>query len=49
MPESMEMIACDYCEEWFHAHCFGINLSEIVDIANFPFSCFDCSSKVKKV
>ena len=25
-PETMDMIACDGCDLWFHAHCFGINL-----------------------
>ena len=25
-PENMDMIACDICEQWFHAICFGINL-----------------------
>lgn len=41
------MIACDICEEWFHAACFGINLMEIVDIANFPFTCSSCKSKAR--
>lgn len=36
-PESPDMIACDVCEEWFHAKCFDIVLSQIVDIQNFPF------------
>lgn len=25
-PETQQMIACDICEQWFHAMCFGINL-----------------------
>ena len=25
-PETEDMIACDNCEQWFHPHCFGINL-----------------------
>lgn len=25
-PENMDMIACDDCEQWFHALCFGIKL-----------------------
>ena len=25
-PETEDMIACDVCEQWFHPHCFGINL-----------------------
>jgi hypothetical protein len=25
-PETAEMIGCDECEEWFHPHCFGIEL-----------------------
>mmetsp|Transcript_4874 Transcript_4874/g.5935 ORF Transcript_4874/g.5935 Transcript_4874/m.5935 type:complete len:91 (+) Transcript_4874:1247-1519(+) len=41
------MIACDVCEEWFHAHCFGINLAEIVDIVSFPFMCHECKAKTK--
>lgn len=44
-PESLEMIACDNCEDWFHAACFGINLMEIADIANFPFTCHACKHK----
>jgi hypothetical protein len=39
------MIACDNCEDWFHAACFGINLMEIADIANFPFTCHACKHK----
>lgn len=38
-PETGNMIACDNCEEWFHAECFNINLQEIVDIEHFPFMC----------
>lgn len=30
--ESPDMIACDVCEEWFHAKCFDIVLAAIVDI-----------------
>jgi hypothetical protein len=41
-PETFDMIGCDSCEDWFHAPCFNINLAEIEDIANFPFSCPDC-------
>ena len=25
-PETMDMIGCDDCDQWFHATCFGINL-----------------------
>jgi hypothetical protein len=25
-PETMDMIACDACEQWFHASCFDIKL-----------------------
>jgi hypothetical protein len=39
------MIACDKCEEWFHAECFNINLLEIVDIEHFPFLCKSCELK----
>lgn len=39
------MIACDVCEEWFHAACLNINLTEIADIANFPFTCPACKEK----
>jgi hypothetical protein len=39
------MIACDKCEEWFHAECFNINLLEIVDIEHFPFMCKTCELK----
>ena len=43
------MIGCDTCEEWFHAACFNIKLSEIEDIQNFPFVCPKCQEKVKKL
>ena len=37
-PENNDMIGCDSCEDWFHASCFGIVLSQILeDIENFPF------------
>lgn len=26
LPETVDMIACDDCEEWFHASCFDIKL-----------------------
>lgn len=29
-PENMDMIACDICEQWFHAMCFGINLVSLM-------------------
>lgn len=38
-PETVDMIGCDQCDEWFHAACFGINLASIADIQNFPFAC----------
>ncbi len=41
-PETLDMIGCDSCDEWFHASCFDINLAAIEDIANFPFQCPDC-------
>lgn len=41
------MIGCDTCEEWFHAACFNIKLSEIEDIQNFPFVCPKCQEKEK--
>ena len=31
-PETEDMIACDVCEQWFHPHCFGINL-----VSSFSF------------
>ena len=30
-PETMDMIACDGCDNWFHAHCFGIDLVSTAD------------------
>ena len=39
------MIGCDKCDEWFHAECFNIKLSEIVDIQSFPFVCPQCLKK----
>ena len=38
-PETEDMIACDVCEQWFHPHCFGINLVSVFCTlaSNFSF------------
>ena len=47
-PETLDMICCDHCNEWFHTGCFGIDLRSIENIETFPFSCRDCEKKLKK-
>ena len=32
-PEEEDMIGCDYCEQWFHPRCFGINLVSGITLA----------------
>ena len=42
------MIGCDECENWFHPKCLeklGIDISQITNIADFPFSCKECNKK----
>lgn len=44
-PETSDMIGCDDCDNWFHPKCLvklGIDVSQIQNIAEFPFSCRDC-------
>lgn len=49
-PETADMIGCDDCENWFHPKCLeklGIDVSQIQNIAEFPFSCKECIKKKK--
>ena len=44
------MIGCDHCDNWFHPKCLeklGINIANIKNIADFPFSCKNCTKKQK--
>ena len=46
------MIGCDDCENWFHPKCLeklGIDVSQILNIAEFPFSCSDCTQMKDQV
>jgi hypothetical protein len=49
-PETEDMIGCDECDNWFHPQCLeklGVKVSEIQNIADFPFSCRDCIKRKK--
>uniref|UniRef100_A0A1I7Z6W0 PHD-type domain-containing protein n=1 Tax=Steinernema glaseri TaxID=37863 RepID=A0A1I7Z6W0_9BILA len=41
-----KMVACDKCEEWFHADCVGF--TEEMDAEEKPYFCKACSTRRKK-
>ena len=45
-PETVEMIGCDTCDNWYHASCVGLDFAEVLPIIDsFPFICPDCELK----
>lgn len=41
-PETVDMIQCDACSEWFHAQCVSIDLASIENIDSLEFQCPRC-------
>ena len=43
--DESNMIGCDKCEEWYHFGCVGIDISQILDIESYEFTCPRCRAK----
>lgn len=48
-PESIDMIGCDFCTEWFHPKCISLDEKEIDDITNTSaWMCPECIEREAK-
>jgi hypothetical protein len=48
-PESIDMIGCDFCTEWFHPTCISLDEKEIDEITNTSaWMCPECIEREAK-